>query len=65
MTSPDGSRFRAQTSGTMIGFVHDPYSIIEHRAGAGIGDYGLITGNNKLLPPEGSEVLLSVSLAEK
>lgn len=51
----------AETIGTLIGFVHDPYSIIDHRFGAGVGAYGLITGNGDVLPPEGSTVTVTIS----
>ncbi len=54
--------FLASVSGTLIGFVHDPVAIIEHRYGIGIGAYGSITGNAEVLPPEGAPVTLSVSL---
>ena len=61
-TSPDGEQFMADVAGTLIGFVHDPDSIIEHRNGAGIGAYGLLTGNEGVLPEEGSPVTLTVSV---
>ena len=51
--------FMAHTLGTLIGFVHDPYAIIEHRHGAGIGAYGLIEGN-PLLPPEGTPMTVTI-----
>ena len=43
----------------------DPYSVIEHAVGAGIGAYGMITGNEDALPSEGSAITLSVAVAEK
>jgi hypothetical protein len=46
----------------LIGFVHDPYSVIDHANGAAIGAYGLLTGNEDLLPPEGSIISVTVSL---
>lgn len=60
--SHDGKQFMAEVGGTLIGFVHDPFSVIEHSVGAGIGNYGLITGNKDALPPEGSAVTLSVTV---
>ncbi len=60
--SYDGKQYMAEIGGTLIGFVHDPNSVIDHRAGAGIGAYGLITGNEEVLPPQGSPVTLTVSL---
>lgn len=64
-TSEDGLQFMAETGGTLIGFVHDPYSVIDHVNGGGIGDYGLLTGNDAVLPAEGSAITLSVSLVQK
>jgi hypothetical protein len=57
----DGRQFMADIAGTLIGFVHDPNSIIEHHHGAGIGAYGSITGNEKTMPPEGSPIMLEVA----
>lgn len=62
MPSPQDGSLMAEMSGTLIGFVHDPLAIIEHRTGAGIGAYGSITGNSLVLPPEGSPVTLMVSV---
>lgn len=60
-----GKEFMADVGGTLIGFVHDPYSVIDHKNGAGIGDYGLVTGNEKILPPEGSEVSLTITVIKE
>ena len=62
--SHDGKQFMADVGGTLIGFVHDPWSVIEHRGGAGIGAYGLITGNKDALPPEGSAITLSIAVVQ-
>lgn len=62
-TSNDGQQFMAEVGGTLIGFVHDPYSVIGHVNGAGIGAYGLITGNEKVLPPKDSAITLTVAVA--
>jgi hypothetical protein len=59
----DGKQFMADIGGTLIGFVHDPNSIIEHHHGAGIGAYGSITGNEATMPAEGSPVVLEVAAA--
>lgn len=58
----ENGEFMAAMVGTLIGFVHDPYAIIEHKNGLAIGAYGMITGNASLLPPEGAPVTMSVSL---
>ena len=60
--SADGQHFLADMSGTLIGFVHDPLSIIDHVSGGGIGAYGLMTGNEDILPPVGSPISLTVTL---
>jgi len=60
--SPQDGRLLSETSGTLIGFVHDPMSIIEHRKGAPAGSYGMVTGNADFLPPEGSPITLTVSV---
>ncbi len=58
------NRFAADVTGTLIGFVHDPNSVIEATSGLGIGAYGSVNGNARLLPPVGSEVELSISVPE-
>ena len=64
-TSEDGQQFMADMTGTLIGFVHDPYSVIEHHNGAGIGAYGIMTGNEAVLPPEGSDISVSVAVLQR
>lgn len=59
-----GNRYLAQDSGTLIGFVHDPISVIEHRDGLGIGAYGALAGNAQLAPAPGTRVWLSVTNLE-
>lgn len=53
-------QYLAQMDGTVIGFVHDPSSIIEHSIGVGLNDYGAVAGNPSVAPPVGTEVLLEV-----
>jgi hypothetical protein len=59
---PNDGRYVADATGTLVGFVHDPASIIEHRTGLGIGAYGSVQGNAKVLPPVGSPVELIVTV---
>jgi hypothetical protein len=54
--------YAADASGTLVGFVHDPADVIEHRNGLGIGKYGSVRGDPSLLPPIGSPVELVVTL---
>lgn len=62
-TSENGQQFMAEMGGTLIGFVHDPYSVIDHKTGGGIGAYGLLTGDESVLPPEGTAITLTIALA--
>lgn len=55
-------RYAADVIGTLIGFVHDPASVIEHRSGLGIGAYGSVQGNARVLPPVGAAVELVVTV---
>jgi hypothetical protein len=59
MFLPDG-RYFAQVDGALIGFVHDPASIIEYAAGAGLNRYGSIILNPNLGLPSGTAILLKV-----
>jgi hypothetical protein len=58
--SPDGG-YIAEMSGTLVGFVHDPDSIIQHRSGLGLGHYGAVTYNADVLPQPGTPVRLQIS----
>ena len=64
-TLEDGQLFMADMTGTLIGFVHDPASVIEHINGGGIGAYGLLTGDAAVLPQEGAAISLTVSLVRQ
>jgi hypothetical protein len=57
-------RFAADVTGTLIGFVHDPNTIIESALGLGIGAYGSVNGNTALLPPVGADVDLVITVPE-
>jgi hypothetical protein len=59
-TLPDGG-FAAHVVGTVIGFVHDPDSIIHHRDGLGLGAYGAVTYNRDAGPEPGTVVTLTVA----
>jgi hypothetical protein len=56
---PDG-RYLAEDAGTIIGFVHDRDSIIEHRVGIGLGQFGKVEIDKALLPEVGASVRLVV-----
>jgi len=55
----DGAYAAAQI-GTLVGFVHDPAAVIEHRPGLGIGSYGSVGGNKALPWAVGTPVVLTV-----
>ena len=56
----DGT-YAASMSGNLIGFVHDPESIIQHQIGLGLGDYGAITYDPDVMPSDLTRVTVSVS----
>ena len=57
--TPD-RRYLAQMDGTLVGMVHDPASIIEHRQGLALGAYGDLGANTAVAPPPGTRVELVV-----
>jgi hypothetical protein len=59
---PDG-RFAADIGAVLIGFVHDPATVIEYSSGAGLGNYGQIVVNPNLGIPEGTAITLTVKAA--
>ena len=59
--SQAGGPFAADVTGTLVGFVHDPASVIESVGGVGIGAYGSVQGNTAL-PPVGSAIELIVEV---
>lgn len=54
------NQFLAHMDGTLIGFVHDPASIIEHRSGF-LGSFESVAVNPKLLLKVGTQVKLIVA----
>jgi len=56
----DGT-YAASMSGNLIGFVHDPDSIIQHQKGLGLGDYGAITFDPDVMPSDLTKVTVTVS----
>jgi hypothetical protein len=56
---PDG-RYLAHIDGTLIGFVHDPATIIEFAAGAGLNRWGSIVLNPTLGLSPGTAITLTV-----
>ncbi|HYR95770.1 MAG TPA: YdjY domain-containing protein [Candidatus Binatus sp.] len=56
---PDG-RFLAAVDSTLIGFVHDPASIIEHRTGL-LGQFASVTVNRRVAPAVGTPVTVHVA----
>ena len=56
---PDG-RFTADIGAVLIGFVHDPATVIEYSVGAGLGNYGGIVLNPNLGVAPGTAITLTV-----
>lgn len=52
--------YLAHEAGVLIGFVHDRDSIIQHRTGLGLGNYGAVTYRPDVVPPSGTRVTLTV-----
>ena len=53
-------RYAAQLIGLLVGFVHDPESIIQHRGGLGLSHYGAVTYRRSAGPPSGHPIRLTV-----
>jgi hypothetical protein len=53
-------RYLAEEAGTLVGFVHDRDSIIEHRSGIGLGAFGSTVIDKEMLPTEGTAIRLRV-----
>lgn len=52
----DGRYMPEQGGGTLVGIIHDPASIIEHRTGFGRQSYSELKLDPKLTPPENTAV---------
>ncbi len=53
-------RYLAHEVGTVVGLMHDPASIIEHRTGVGLGKYGMAGYDPDVTPPAGTRIVLTV-----
>ena len=60
-----GETYMAEVAGTLIGLVHDPASVIEHRTGLGIGAYGSMSGNTEWLVSVDTPLTLIVENADR
>lgn len=58
-----GGEYLAQEFQVMVGAVHEPWSIIQHRSGLGIGEYGAMTYDPEVVPSAGTPVVLTVERA--
>ena len=56
----EGDRYLAQMDGVLIGLIHDPASIIEHKKGLAVGNYGSITIDPDIAPQGGQEIIISI-----
>jgi len=57
---PNGD-YRAHMSGALVGVVHDRDSVIHHRTGLALGNYGDVTARAGSLPEPGTQVTLTVT----
>jgi hypothetical protein len=55
-----GGVYLAHVDGTVIGFVHDPASIIEHRSGL-VGHYREVSVDANVVPPAGTAITMRVA----
>jgi len=60
---PPDYPYLAEQSGTLIGFIHDKDSIIEHREGIGLGKFGRVELDKSMAPPIGTPVRVTVGNA--
>ena len=56
----EGDRYLAQMDGVLIGLIHDPASIIEHKKGLAIGNWASIAIDPDIAPPGGQEIIISI-----
>jgi hypothetical protein len=56
---PDG-RYLAAVNSALIGFVHEPATVIEHRSGF-LGQFDRVTVNRDVAPPVGTRVTIHVA----
>ena len=52
--------YLADMAGTLVGFVHRGESIIEHKLGIGVGNYGSVAVDRTVTPPVGSPIELTI-----
>lgn len=55
-----GNRYLAELDGTLIGFVHDPSTIIEHKEGVGLGNWGSVSVDPKHKLDVGMSVTVTI-----
>jgi len=56
----EGDRYLAQMDGVLIGLIHDPASIIEHKKGVGIGNWGMLTVDSDVAPKSGQALVIKI-----
>lgn len=56
----DGDRYLAQMDGVLIGLIHDPASIIEHKKGLAVGNWGSIAIDPDVAPPGGQQIIVKI-----
>ncbi len=56
----DNGTYLAEEAGVLIGFVHDPASIIESPLLDGTGSYGSLVVNSEILPEVGTKIQMTI-----
>jgi hypothetical protein len=56
----DSDRYLAQMDGVLIGLIHDPASIIEHKTGIGVGNWGSVIVDPDNAPQSGQTLIISI-----
>ena len=56
----DGDHYLAQMDGVLIGLIHDPSSIIEHKEGLALGNYGSIMVDPDSAPENGQALTIKI-----
>ena len=60
VTLSDG-QYLPDVSGTLLGVVRRAESVIEHKHGVAVGDYGSLLVNRELMPGVGEAIVLTIT----
>jgi hypothetical protein len=60
----NGDVYLAEIDGVLIGLIHDPASIIEHRDGLGLGNWGAISIDPDTAPKSGQALIIKIKAVD-